>query len=121
MAQRLSDLYDCHFNELCAKLMDPKKRSAWRLKMAYEVGLAYLEAMDEVKHVTHGHPIFEIVAYEHEDNQNTVCMCRRGIRNKPRTLTCPGPVPLPPWSNTNPPRGIAGSRGSGTDLQARNS
>lgn len=70
MAQRLSDLYDCHFNELLIRLM--RARKPWKLQIVYEVGLAYLQALDQVKHATHGKGIFEIIAHEHEDNKRSM-------------------------------------------------
>jgi len=70
MAQRLSDMYDCHFNEMLATLL--KRKRPWRLKVAYEIGLAYLEAIDEVRHATHGKAIFDMVAREHEDNRESM-------------------------------------------------
>jgi hypothetical protein len=65
-AQQLSDMYDCHFNELVHELMS--KTRPWQLQLAYEVGLAYLDAFSEVKHLTHGKGVFEMIAHEHEDN-----------------------------------------------------
>jgi len=76
-AQRLSDFYDWRFYVLMERLV--RKKTSFDVKVAYEVGLGYLEALDEVEHAMsmktstamqaeHG-TIFRMIAREHKDNR----------------------------------------------------
>lgn len=79
-SEELSDLYDWKFYEMLERLV--KKKRTEQLRIAYEFGLAYLEALHEVKHATKHLDIFAMVAYEHQDNRDEMIKVMEQIQQR---------------------------------------